>query len=95
MNERRRDRLSSFLKEILPIFFVQEVSLPKGSFISVLYIEIGESGSKANVFVSVFPDSLREMVAKELKISENKAAHFVRAHLKSKYSPSIHFFIPA
>lgn len=95
MNERRRDRLATLLKEELPHFFVEECDLPTGSFVSVLYVEVLESGTRANIFVSIFPDTEKERVAKKLKISENKATHFVRQRIRSKYSPSIHFFLAA
>ena len=91
MNERRRERLAAFIREALPTFFSEEVIREPGVFISIQHVEIPESGGKANVFVSVFPDTVEEGIAKALKMSENKATHFVRVRLKSKYSPTIRF----
>jgi ribosome-binding factor A len=92
MNERRRERLASFLEEELPHFFREEIKT-EGAYLSIQYVEVIESGSRANIFVSVFPDNLRDEVAKELKKSENKASHFIRRRLGSKYSPQIRFQI--
>ncbi|MEK7643054.1 MAG: ribosome-binding factor A [Patescibacteria group bacterium] len=93
MNERRRERLSAVIKEILPAFFRQELILPNGVLISVLYAESMTSGTRVTVYVSIFPDNLRADIAKILEMSENRAAHFLRARLRTKYSPSIHFVV--
>lgn len=93
MNERRKERLASFIEETLPEFFRTECALPEGVFISVVYIEPNEGASKVNVFVSVFPDALRDRVAEILKMSENKAKHFIRARIASKYSPAVSFHV--
>jgi|GEM_PF-2888828 len=93
MNERRRERLASALEEDLPSFFQEECELLPGELVSILYVEIVESGAKANIFVSVFPDSARERVARELKMRENEATYFIRGRLGSKYSPVVRFHV--
>lgn len=93
MNERRRERLAAFLQEELPYFVQEQVPLPEGVFASILHVEIAESGTRANIFMSVFPDSAREGVAKELNLRENEATYFVRTRLRSKYSPVIRFHV--
>ena len=93
MNERRRERLASLLEDALPEFFRDECEMPTGAVVSILYVEIIESGSRANIFVSVWPDEARGGVAKELKMSENKATHFVRGRLGSKHAPQVRFLV--
>ena len=93
MNKRRRERLASALEEDLPLFFREECDFSSGELISILYIEIVESGAKANIFVSVFPDSAKEQVVRELKMRENEATSFIRARLGSKYSPVVRFHV--
>lgn len=93
MNERRRERLAAYIKEIMPEFFAVHIEHGSDIFLSVLYVEVVASGTKANVFVSVYPDTAREGIAEKLKMSENIATRFVRTHLGSKYSPAIRFFV--
>ena len=93
MNERRRERLAAFVREEIAYFFQTELELPTGAFLSVLYVEVAETGSRANVFVSVYPPESKEGIAKILKLGENKATHYMRAKVRSKYSPVIHFQI--
>ncbi len=91
MNEKRRERLATLLQEALPEFFESEIERLPGTLLSVLYVEVIESGTRANIFVSVFPDEAKAGIAKQLKISENKATHFIRRRVSSKYSPFIRF----
>ncbi|OGZ56145.1 MAG: hypothetical protein A3J04_00275 [Candidatus Ryanbacteria bacterium RIFCSPLOWO2_02_FULL_47_14] len=93
MKERRRERLASFIREELPDFFKQEFDVLVNVLISILHIEITESGARTDVFVSVFPDDHKEQVAKALKMRENKAAHFLRSRLRSKYAPAVRFHV--
>lgn len=93
MNERRRGRLAAFLESELPHFFREEVEFPPNTFISIMHIEIKQSGQSAGVLVSVFPDTSTKRVAEILKKSENKATHFIRARLRTKYSPVIRFHV--
>lgn len=93
MNERRRERISSFVRETIPYFFQEECAFPKGVFVSVLHIEVVKSGSRANVFASVFPDNAKEAVAKELHLRENEATRFMRGRIANKYSPAIRFHV--
>lgn len=91
MKERRKERLAALIQEELPRFFRDELELEPGVFVSILYVETVKTGTKANVFVSIYPDTARVKVARELKISENKATHFIRKLVASKYSPAIRF----
>ena len=93
MKERRRDRIGTLVRDAVADFFLEEVSFPAGVLVSVAYVEVIESGSKANIFVSVFPDTAQEEVAKMLKMSENKASHFVRSRMRSKYTPVVRFML--
>jgi ribosome-binding factor A len=93
MNERRNERLASFVRGALPDFFRDECALALGTLVSIVHIEINEAGSRADVFVSVFPDEAHTSVAKELKIRENEANHFIRMQLRSKHSPLIRFHV--
>jgi ribosome-binding factor A len=93
MIERRKERLASFVREVLPDFFRDECGLTPDIFVSILHVEPNEAASKVNVFVSVFPDSTRDKVAKVLKISENKAGHYIRGRISAKYSPAISFHV--
>ena len=91
MKERRREKLSALIQEIVSDFFSSELALPSGTLLSISYIELNDSGTKANVFTSVYPDEGRDGIANLLKMSENKATHFLRTRLQSKYSPVIRF----
>ncbi len=93
MNERRRERTAAFVREVIPEFFQRECELLPGVFLTVLHVEVVESGVRANVFVSVFPDSAKEAVAKELDLRENKATQFIRMRLGTKYSPAVRFTV--
>ena len=93
MKERRRDRLASFVREELPEFLRVEGDLPNGVVVSILHVEVIASASRANIFVSIFPDEQREEVAKVLKMRENEATHFLRGRLKSKHVPVIRFHV--
>ena len=85
--------MASFVRETNTDFFQEECAFPKGVFVSVLHVEVVESGSRANVFTSVFPDDAKEVVAKELGLRENEATCFVRRLVASKHSPVIRFHV--
>lgn len=93
MNERRRERLSAFIRDELAKFFQEGLELEPGVFISIQYVEVLKSASRANVFLSIFPDIRQYGVAKKLKILENKATRFIQDRLSSKHSPMIRFLI--
>ncbi len=93
MNERRRERLTAFLQEALGEFFLRECSFAPGVFVSVQYVDLNETASRAMIAVSVFPDDARDGVAEELKTRENEATHFVRQRLDNKYTPAIRFTV--
>ena len=56
--------MATVLKEELPQFFADECSLSLGTFVSILYVEVLESGTRANVFVSIFPDAEKRRLLK-------------------------------
>ena len=85
--------MSSFVREAIPDFFQAQCVFPKGVFVSILHVEVVESGSRANIFASVFPDEAKEAVAKELNLRENEATRFLRGRIASKYSPVIRFYV--
>jgi len=85
--------MASFVREAIPSFFQEECAFPKGVFVSVLHVEVVESGNRANIFASVFPDDAKEAVAKELDLRENEATRFMRRRLASKHSPVIRFYV--
>ncbi|MBI4121361.1 MAG: hypothetical protein HY470_00170 [Candidatus Ryanbacteria bacterium] len=77
----------------MPEFFREQCAFPADALVSVLHVEVVESGSKANVFASVFPDEAKSAVARELKMRENEATRFVRERTASKYSPVVRFHV--
>ena len=91
MNERRRERLGAFVESALPHFFREELEVPAGTIISIVHVDVKTSGQSALVHVSVYPETHTDQVANMLKKSENKAAHYVRTHLRTKYAPVINF----
>jgi ribosome-binding factor A len=93
MNERRKERLAAFLQEAIGEFFLRECAFAPGVFVSVQFVDLNETASRAMIAVSVFPDEARNGVAEELKTRENEATHFVRGRLDSKYAPLIRFTV--
>ena len=93
MNERRRERLAAFIREKLPEFFKVDCDFLGSSVVSILHVEVVSSGTRANIFLSVFPDETKEDVARRLKLCENKATHFLRGQLGSKYAPAVRFHV--
>ncbi|MEK7576735.1 MAG: ribosome-binding factor A [Patescibacteria group bacterium] len=93
MNERRRERLAAFVRESLPDFFRFECGFSNDILVSIIHVEPNEASSKVKVYVSVWPDDQRDAVANTLKMSENKAKHYIRARISSKYSPAVSFHV--
>jgi hypothetical protein len=93
MNERRRERLVSFLEDELPLFFRGELDLAPGVLVSIVLIDVKPSGGSAHISVTVYPDSEAVPVAEMLKKSENKAAHYIRTRLRTKYAPVVTFHV--
>lgn len=81
------------MQEALSEFFLRECSFAPGVFVSVQFVDLNETSSRAAISVSVFPDEARDGVAEELKTRENEATHFVRQKLDNKYTPAIRFSV--
>ncbi len=93
MNEKRKERLAAFVREILPDFFRFDCGFANDVLVSIIHVEPNEASSKVKVYISVWPDDKRDEVANTLKMSENKAKHYIRERISSKYSPLISFYV--
>ena len=93
MNERRRERLASFVKAELAKFFKDELELPSEVLVSILSVTVSEGGGRASAVLSIYPSAQFEGVAKVIKKGENGATRYIRGRLASKYSPTIHFVV--
>ncbi|MFC1595135.1 ribosome-binding factor A [Patescibacteria group bacterium] len=93
MQERKKKRLESVLRDILTKFLEAELDVPNGIFVSVSRIEIRESGSMAKAVVSVYPATGVHDIEKKLKKMEYRAKTYIGSQLSLKYIPDIRFEI--
>lgn len=73
----RDEQFVSFMKKEVAIFLDRNVARPEGSFFSVTHVAVDQSGARAEIFISIFPDSVVGDLMKTLKGYEGPA----RAHL--------------
>ncbi len=71
------------------------VPRPEGAFVSVTKVLVNESFDHARVFVTVFPETSRDEVMKELPRFEKEARAFIAGRLRRHKIPEIRFVFDA
>jgi ribosome-binding factor A len=87
------ERFSSFVRSELADFLRDELYCEKGVVVSIFNVESASSEGSVKVLVSVWPESHRSGVAKQLHLLENKAKTYLAKHLNRKYAVSVHFYV--
>src|SRR3989344_8162808 len=87
------ERLESYLKKELAFFLEKNLPIAEGGFVSVTKVFINERADRADVFVSVFPETLVSEVFMELKLLQKDARKFLASRIKRHKIPDIKFIL--
>ena len=87
------ERLSSYIKKELAFFLEKNLPIAEGGFVSVTKVFINERADRADVFVSVFPETLVSEVFMELKLLQKDARKFLASRIKRHKIPDIKFIL--
>lgn len=86
-------RFSSFIRDELAHFLRDELHGAQETLVSVVSVEPAPSEGSVKVLVSVWPESRRARIAKQLKLLENKAKAHLTKTLNRKYAVSVRFYV--
>ncbi len=92
--QNRNERLAEALRAASAEFLVREaLPPPHGALITVTRAEVAESGTRATIFMTVFPDTLEEAALKFANRSRHDFAEFFSTRVKGVVLPRIEFLI--
>lgn len=87
----RKEKVSSFLKNIASSFIQKEIVSQPGVLISITKVELSNDLKQAKIFVSVFPESKEKEMMRILKNNQGRLKEFAKDKIKMKFLP--HFEI--
>ena len=93
-NEFREERLNSSIKEIVGEFLEREVALA-GTLLTVTRIIFKDNATRAQVFVTVYPESKEKETIKAIEKSLRSLRLFVKEKIKTRIIPFFEFRIDA
>lgn len=87
----QKERFNSFLEHEMAEFLSREAAglLPEGAFISVTRAVVNESGETADIFISIFPDSVAKESFAEIRKLGKEARKQISNKLKRRQIPLI------
>ncbi len=89
----RDERFISFMKKEIAIFLDREVSRQEGIFFSVTNVVPNQSGERAEVFISVYPEKYSAEITKSLKMYEGATRAHLAGMLKRRKIPFLVFVL--
>lgn len=90
----QKERLASFLKRELGLFFMRRFPHDPKIFLSVVDVVLNSSSEEASVYVSAFPADRAGKILQELKFYRGEARKFLVSRMRRRKFPKIKF-LPA
>ncbi len=88
---RRRERIASLVAEEAARFIEEEVDVPAGAVATVTHVEIAPDGSRADIFVSLFPTAHIGIFQERMHRAERAFNVYMREALQMKKPPQMQF----
>ena len=88
----KEERLNSSIKEIASDFFEKEVSIP-GILLTVTRIELRNHFTKAQIFVTVYPDSREKEAMNAVKTKSQFLHDYFKKRLRIRIIPRFEILI--
>ncbi|OGF63387.1 hypothetical protein A2926_00255 [Candidatus Giovannonibacteria bacterium RIFCSPLOWO2_01_FULL_44_40] len=88
-----KERFESFLKREIAGFLQRNVQREKGVFVSIGEVSARERSDKAEIFISVFPESAAKEIFPRIKKLEKNVRRHIASKSRRQFIPQIHFVL--
>ena len=89
--ERRRERISSLMKDVLGKMIQEDFEVGTGELITITNVELSEDLLESNVFVSIIPESKSQEIFKRLIKGTYNFQHKINRAFRTRPIPKIIF----
>ena len=87
----RHEKIAAALRETAAEFMAREAN--RQSLITVTGASISEDGKRANIFMTVFPDTAEEAAVQFASRNRREFAEFFKTRVRGVFPPHIEFMI--
>lgn len=87
----REEQFISFLEKETALFLDREAARPVGVFFSITKVVINQSGERAEIYISIFPDNQATAIFRELKQYEKETRAHMAELLRRRKIPQLLF----
>ena len=91
MQDRRRARFESLLKEEISNIILREIKNPKVGMVTITRVEVTPDYTNAKVYFTVIPEGSEEETQKALRESAGYIRHILKKRIRAKIIPSLDF----
>ncbi len=93
MQERRKARFESLLKEEISNIIMREIKNPKIGMVTITRVEVSPDYTHAKVYFTVIPEDKEMETAEALKESAGFIRHILKKNIRAKIIPSLNFIV--